>query len=100
MKKTFASLLLLIAFAACKKSNDPAIELPPPTPTAVGTPDGAAVTKNIGAAGGTILSSDGMLELVIPAGAVATPTDITIQPITNHAPNGVGKGYRCLPDGL
>ena len=100
MKNILTSILFIITVAACKKSDRSFIELPPPTPTAVGVPDGPAVTKSIGAAGGTIVSADGMLELVIPAGALTTNTDITLQPVVNYVPNGVGKAYRCLPDGL
>jgi hypothetical protein len=100
MGKILTSLLFIIIVAACKKSDKPFNELPPPTPTAIGVPDGPAVTKRIDAAGGTIVSADGMLELVIPAAALTTATDITLQPVVNQAPNGVGKAYRCLPDGL
>jgi hypothetical protein len=66
----------------------------------VGVIDGNAVTKNIGSAGGKVIASDGMFELNIPSGALDVDTGITIQPITNNAPNGNGKAYRCLPDGL
>lgn len=100
MKRILVSLLFITTLAACQKSDKPFNELTPPTPTAVGTPDGPAITKSIGAAGGTILSADGMLELVIPAGALTSATDITVQPVVNYVPNGMGKAYRCLPDGL
>jgi hypothetical protein len=75
-------------------------ELPDPVPTAVGTPDGAPTTETIGAAGGSIASSDGALTMNIPAGALASDTDITIQPVTNTAWGGIGTGYQFTPDGL
>jgi hypothetical protein len=99
--KPFAFLtlaILLLAVSACKKKEAPPVEIPKPEPTAVGTPDGAPVSKNIGPAGGTLVSSDGRLEIIIPPNAVATATDFSVQPVTNHASNGMGKAYRCLPD--
>ena len=67
--------------------------------TAIGTPIGSPVTKIIGAAGGTIISADGRAELNIPAGALSSDLAISIQPITNECPNGVGVGYDFLPNG-
>jgi hypothetical protein len=102
MKKNGIILALFMAawtLAACKKDGGGAPDLKPAI-TAVGNNDGSPVTKTIGSAGGSIMSADGEMELIIPAGALATNTDITIQPITNNAPNGRRKAYRCLPDGL
>ena len=39
-------------------------------------------------------------QIDVPAGALASDTDITIQPITNTAWGGIGNGYRLTPDGL
>src|ERR1700759_5181798 len=61
--------------------------------TAIGTPIGSPVTKTIGASGGTIISADGRAELNIPAGALSSDLAISIQPITNECPNGVGVAY-------
>jgi hypothetical protein len=66
--------------------------------TAIGTPIGSPVTKTIGAAGGTIISADGRAELNIPAGALSSDLAISIQPITNECPNGVGVAYDFLPN--
>jgi len=67
----------------------------------VGTPTGTPVTNQIGPAGGSVTSSDGRLTLDIPTGALAAPTDVTIQPITDTTPGGgIGSGYRLEPDGL
>lgn len=72
---------------------------PTPTPTEKGTSLGAKLTKTLGAAGGTIVSADGRLTITFPAGALATDTEIGIEPITNKAPLGVGTAYRLTPDG-
>jgi hypothetical protein len=102
MKKSRGILLLFAAvviLGGCKKngSGNPDLQ---PVVTPVGTIDGTAKTQTIGSAGGTIVSDDGEMELIIPSGALSANTDITIQPITNKAPNGRRKAYRCLPDGL
>jgi hypothetical protein len=67
--------------------------------TATGTPIGSPVIKTIGASGGTIVSADGRAELNIPAGALSSDLAISIQPITNECPNGVGIAYDFLPNG-
>jgi hypothetical protein len=67
--------------------------------TAIGTPVGTSVTKTIGTAGGTITSADGRAELNIPAGALSSDLPISIQPITNECPNGIGVAYEFLPSG-
>jgi hypothetical protein len=92
-------LLALTTFSACKKGGSGAPDIRPAV-TPVGTNDGTATTKTIGSGGGTVVSGDGEMELIIPPGALTANTDITIQPITNNAPNGRRKAYRCLPDGL
>ncbi|MDP4147771.1 MAG: hypothetical protein Q8927_17770 [Bacteroidota bacterium] len=100
-----AVVLMFIAFLlnGCKKSHsDPAtITIPdlPPAVTAVGTPIASPVTKTIGPGGGTVLSADGRIELSLPVNALAANTDITIQPVTNTAPNGSGVSYHLMPDG-
>lgn len=65
-------------------------------PKQVGAATAAAVTKTIGASGGTITSGDAKLTVTIPAGAVSTNTTFSVQPITS--PNGkTGAAYRLLP---
>lgn len=74
---------------------------PPATPalTGKGDPNGAPTQAMIGAAGGQVASSDGVLTLIIPPGALAAETSIGIQPISNLAPGGLGASYRLTPDG-
>jgi hypothetical protein len=72
----------------------------PPDSTGFGTPDGKLANKQIGATGGTIISDDGRVTLIFPAGALTENTTISIQPITNLAPNGAGKAYDFEPSGI
>lgn len=67
--------------------------------TAQGTPTGQAVTQSIGPAGGSITSGDGRLTVTVPAGAIASATTLSIQPITNLTPGGMGSAYRLGPEG-
>jgi hypothetical protein len=113
----FAVILCsLILIAGCKKIDSPGNNPPPPNNnppggqnppsdstqpvvTAVGTPVGSPVTKTIGPSGGSISSDDGKVQLTIPAGALAANTDITVQPVTNEVPGGIGLSYDFLPNG-
>lgn len=72
---------------------------PTPAVTDVGAPSGSITEATIGAAGGTLRSSNGRLLLTVPPGALAADTRISIRPITNHAHGGKGRAYRLLPDG-
>jgi hypothetical protein len=90
----------ILVFWSCKKdSSSPAQTIVTPEITDVGTPAGDIVNQTIGSGGGTIVSSDGSMELEFPANALSSNTIISIQPITNNAPGGVGKGYRFGPSG-
>jgi hypothetical protein len=99
------SILLIMAFACgCKKSSSTGTGSTTTTDTsiaitAVGTPIGSPVTKTIGAAGGTISSADGRIDLIIPPSALSSDLAITIQPITNECPGGLGAAYDFLPNG-
>jgi hypothetical protein len=73
---------------------------PAATKTALGTPSGAPSSASIGAAGGTLASPDGRLELTVPAGALAATTTVSIQPISSTAPGAIGAGYRLQPEGV
>ena len=71
-----------------------------PDSTAIGAPDGKSVSKEIGPAGGKIVSDDGRLELNFPDGALTAMTVISIQPIANLIPNGSDRAYQFEPSGL
>lgn len=102
LTRFFLSLLCFSMIAGCKKTGSTATGTAdggPPAITAVGIPISSPVTKTIGAAGGTITSGDGRIDLIIPAGALPADVDIAIQPITNQCPGGVGIAYDLQPDG-
>lgn len=67
------------------------------TVTGPGTPVGAPVTQTIGPAGGTMQTADGKIQITFPAGAVASDTLFTLQPLTHALPNGVGLAYELSP---
>ncbi|HEX5132710.1 MAG TPA: hypothetical protein VFX92_09510 [Candidatus Krumholzibacteria bacterium] len=107
MQRYLAAVLMSLFLVSCggDSTTDPGDggggpKTTKPVPTAAGTPDGAPVTQTIGAGGGSMTSSDGFMQLDVPAGALGADTDITIQPITNTAWGGTGKGYRLTPAGL
>ena len=97
-------LLLAFMLMQCQHpsgNGDPAIAPQtgkPGTVKPVGRPRGTATTKLIGVEGGTIATPDGV-SLTIPAGALATATAISIQPITRTLPGGAGPAVRLSPDG-
>ena len=105
MRRFITAAVVLVLINGCKKTPSghsvTPITIPtePAVQTPVGTPNGNPVTVAIGPAGGTVLSGDGRVELDFPANAVTTSTNITIQPVTNTAPNGSGAGYHFMPDG-
>jgi hypothetical protein len=103
MKKLIPLLITIttwLTIPGCVKTiEDNAGNPGTPDPTEVGAPVGGLVSKTIGSDGGSIMSADGNAELIFPAGALDGNTEISIQAITNHAPNGVGMAYRFLPEG-
>jgi hypothetical protein len=93
--------LALLMLMACTKEDDPVTDDPGvPIITEFGETIGQAVEVTIGPDGGTINSSDGLLSVSIPQGALSGSTLISIQAITNQAPLGLGNGYRLGPEGL
>lgn len=71
-----------------------------PAATGVGVPLGQAVSAVIGPGGGELTSADGMLAVVVPAGAFETDQTVSIQEVTNKAHGAHGQAYRILPEGL
>lgn len=95
-------LFLFTGGTSCKK-NPHATE--PPQQQGIvsqqpkGTPVGENYTEMVGTAGGTVTSSDGLLEIEIPPGALTADTEIGIQPLRHTATSPVGKSYRLTPHG-
>ncbi|BDP44029.1 hypothetical protein DAETH_39980 (plasmid) [Deinococcus aetherius] len=101
-KKMIGLWLLSAALVACNtpSGGNPLPNPPAPAPTfPAGTPTGEATRTTVGPEGGTVTSADGRLKVSIPAGALSSPTEITVQPITSTAPNGKGSAYRLGPEG-
>ena len=100
MKKiiVFISLLLSLTVSAQNEAaKETATSL---VITAVGKPGGKKTEIKINKDGGSLKSSDGLVKLIFPAGAVSKKTDISIQPITNLITNGDGIAYRFEPSGI
>lgn len=95
------SAVTLLLTQACRKGRDADASLTNATPvvTEKGVTNGALKTYVVNAGGGTVVSGDGAVTLVIPAGAVTENTTVGIQPISNNAPLGLGNGYRLTPEG-
>ena len=66
--------------------------------TAFGVPLGGAISGTIGTSGGTLITNDGKVEFVFPAGALTNATDIVIQPVTSNIPFAIGNAYSHLPE--
>jgi hypothetical protein len=67
--------------------------------TMAGYTKGSTVMATIGPAGGTVTSSDGRLQITVPAGALAASTSIGVVTISNEAPGGMGNAFRLTPSG-
>lgn len=70
-----------------------------PGHTAIGTPIGKKLSKQIGPEGEKIASDDGKIELIFPAGALLKTTEVSIQQITTTIPNG-NIAYQFEPSGI
>jgi hypothetical protein len=94
--------LIVLFFFACKKSDvGPSPQMPSqPVKYAVGQPTGAAISKAIGAEGGSIETPDGAFQLVVPAGAVDAATEFKVQPVENTFKEDGPTAYRLLPEGV
>lgn len=105
IKTLFAvALAALTACSSCKRSADNAGETPDrtdskPLITDKGTPTGGEHTYLVNPDGTTIVTEDNTLTLRFPAGAVSTPTTITVQPVSNLVPLGLGNAVRLSPEG-
>lgn len=97
------ALIFSACIWSCSKDPHPGnSDHPPREPfkTEKGSPLSPAVTKMIGASGGTLTSNDGKLSITVPAGAVTANTNFSIQPITLTIPSSEGDtAYRLLPEG-
>ncbi|MEO7049081.1 MAG: hypothetical protein ABI091_27500 [Ferruginibacter sp.] len=101
MKKIFLLIGIIgIGYCTYAQTGEAKDTIAKPVITAVGKPDGAKTAIKINKGGSSLQSSDGIIELIIPEGAVPKNTTISIQPITNLMANGNGKAYRLEPSGI
>src|SRR4051812_42723836 len=61
------------------------------------TNEGNVAQKTVGAAGGTLATSDGTLTVAIPPGALGSDVTITIAEVTAPATGAIGKTYEIGP---
>ena len=97
-----ACLTVAFFIASCSSKSDPAGSLPfVPFPSQT-----KQLSGTLGPAGGTLTSSDGRLSLMVPAGALAADTEITITEMAaDEIPSVfdgfvVEKAFRVEPVGL
>lgn len=95
--KSLVFLLSVTSLFSCKKTDSEQHQMGKPVPTEHGLIDGPLVTKLIGAEGGSLVSGDGLMQLDIPEGAVAIPTNFSIQPVTKTLAAATGTAYRLGP---
>ena len=57
-------------------------------------------SAHIGAAGGKLISADGSLHIVVPPGALDKETLLSIAPLGNSNPGGVGPAFELMPHGI
>ncbi len=100
MKKIITSILILFTQTATAQTNVVIDSLAKPVISAIGKPAGKKTEIKITKSGGRLKSSDGLVELIIPEGAVAPKTIISIEPITNLMSNANGPAYRLEPSGI
>ncbi|HYE54351.1 MAG TPA: hypothetical protein VD996_05890 [Chitinophagaceae bacterium] len=100
--KSCCFVLLLAAAASCKKSGGSSAADVPEGEVVItekGVNNGPAATKIIDAGGGQLVSADGKLKVTVPAGAVHSAVEFSIQPITNtFDPRNGRQAYRLLPE--
>lgn len=94
---------VLFTITSCKRKPEAPTdqtEQKTPVPVAHGTVIGTPTTKVIGVAGGTIKTTDGNIEIHIPAGAVSSETNFSIQEVTKTLTSATGAAYRLGPENV
>lgn len=70
-----------------------------PVATALAAPTNEAATSaTLGAEGGSLATADGRMRFELPAGATASRLNVSLQPSSNPAPDGLGDGVRLRLD--
>ncbi|HVU55571.1 MAG TPA: hypothetical protein VHD83_10975 [Puia sp.] len=103
MRPCITIFFLTILFSACAKDHTGPSNNPVPegadsgAVTGAGATLGTVIVKTIGSDGGTLVSDDQRLTVYVPAGATSQTQNITLERISNQAPNGLGDAYRIKP---
>ncbi|HEY6902384.1 MAG TPA: hypothetical protein VI233_17125, partial [Puia sp.] len=82
MRNALLFCCLVLALSCKKNKPEQGGTASTPLITAVGSPKGTSVSKQIGASGGSLTSTDNGITIEIPAGALSSDQTITIQPIS------------------
>ncbi len=94
--RKFLIVSLLTALVSCLTPENPPVVEPPidetPIKTAFGTPVGGAVTQTFDATGGTFNEPTTGVTVKAFAGGFDSSTQVSVQPITNTLPEGIGMG--------
>ncbi len=93
-------VLLFFTVMACKKDQEHVQEQPDGIKVPHGMAIGEAISQTIGPNGGTIQLPDGRMRIDIPAGAVDTETNFSIQPVEQTLELGSGNVYRLGPENV
>ena len=88
----WCAFVLVVAAACSSSSSSPSSGTGPGTGTSTGQ-------GTVGASGGNVATSDGVLTVGIPAGALPGDTQITIAEIQSPAAGAIGKTYEIGPTG-
>ncbi|HEY7161192.1 MAG TPA: hypothetical protein VH815_08025, partial [Acidobacteriota bacterium] len=100
--KTKRNFLVLLTFCSSVVfAQDDSIEIVQASSlTDIGQPAGEKISQNVDKDGGKIVSADGRMELIIPQDALASKTNISIQPVKNTLSPGQGNAYELEPSGI
>jgi hypothetical protein len=92
----FVSLLTTVLVACLQPEDKPPVVDPPidetPIKSAFGTPVGNVITQTIDATGGSFTESSAGVTVKAFAGGFDSSAQVSVQPITNTMPDGIGMG--------
>ncbi|HSU27143.1 MAG TPA: hypothetical protein VLJ68_02100 [Chitinophagaceae bacterium] len=100
MKKIMGFTFLLFSITSWSQDELKQDTTSRPAITEIGKPIGNKMSREVGKEGESLMSPDGVVELIIPPGALTKKTNISIQTMTNTLPNGNGQAYRLEPSGI
>ena len=94
--RSFLALCVSVGLFSCSGSDSPTDGPSDPADT--------FIEGEVGPAGGTLVSKDGLLTLIVPEGALDTTTSLSIRPEEDVFPElgegAVGRSFRFEPEGL